>query len=80
MTIGPGKLSAPGRVSPWAPTCFINEFKNIRIGITVIDNVFICKMLSCDQYLLRKYYGIIWAKFRKLFGNYQATLPRLWYV
>tara|TARA_Y100000813_G_scaffold192564_1_gene170793 strand:- start:4446 stop:5261 length:816 start_codon:yes stop_codon:yes gene_type:complete len=58
----------------------IKEFKNIRIGITVIDNVFICKMLSCDQYLLRKYYGIIWAKFRKLFGNYQATLPRLWYV
>ena len=58
----------------------INEFTNIRIGITVVDNVFICKILSCDQYLLRKNYGIIWAKFRKLFGNYQAILPRLWYV
>ena len=58
----------------------INQFRNIRIGITVINNILLCKFLSPDQYILRKIYGEIWAKFRKVFGNYNAQLPRLWYV
>ena len=58
----------------------INQFRNIRIGITVINNILLCKFLSPDQYILRKTYGEIWAKFRKVFGNYNAQLPRLWYV
>lgn len=55
------------------------DIEGVRVGVTLVNGLLVCRWLAADPYLLRQSFGRFWAEFRHKSLGRENRLPRLWH-
>lgn len=62
----------------WARALLPESTEDLRIGVTALDGLMVCRLFGRDGAAVRDRFASIWAAWRNRFGGHAARMPRLW--
>jgi len=54
--------------------------EGLRMGATLVNGVLVIRFIGRESFVLRKSFGVFWARFRSALAGLPNALPRLWYI